>query len=233
MRLYSLKITNFKGIKDLNLNSGGRNMTVFGRNGTGKTTFADSINWLLFGKDSHNNDGNVKPYDKDGNEIHNLETSVTAAFDNDGKMLTLAKIQKEIWQTARGTTTPKFKGNTVDYYFNEVPVSESKYNAAISEIAREDIFRMVTNPLYFGDDDALKTAKVPGWKVRRDILFELAGDISDEKIIDSAVTIGNKDMLSLINVLNSGRSLDDHRLVVKDSLAKTKNSKDDIPVQIK
>ena len=48
MKLISLKLKNFKGIKELSLEPNGKNINVFGDNATGKTTIFDSISWLLF-----------------------------------------------------------------------------------------------------------------------------------------------------------------------------------------
>ncbi len=53
IRLKQLKINNFKGIKALKLDFGtDGNNTIYGANGSGKTTVFDSFTWLLFGKDS-------------------------------------------------------------------------------------------------------------------------------------------------------------------------------------
>ena len=54
MKLLTLVLRNFKGIKNLELIANGGNVSVFGDNATGKTTVADAFSWLLFDKDSQN-----------------------------------------------------------------------------------------------------------------------------------------------------------------------------------
>ena len=52
MKLISLTLQNFKGIKGFILDADGQNSNVFGNNGTGKSTLFDAFTWLLFGKNS-------------------------------------------------------------------------------------------------------------------------------------------------------------------------------------
>ena len=52
IKLKSLSLVNFKGIRSLNIGFSDAETLVAGENGTGKTTVFDSFLWLLFGKDS-------------------------------------------------------------------------------------------------------------------------------------------------------------------------------------
>jgi len=54
MKLNRLSIENFKGVKSLTITPNGKNLNIFGDNGTGKTTVYDAWLWLLFDKDSQN-----------------------------------------------------------------------------------------------------------------------------------------------------------------------------------
>ena len=45
-----MKICNFKGIKELEVNFDGSNFSVFGANGVGKTTLVDAFCWCLWGQ---------------------------------------------------------------------------------------------------------------------------------------------------------------------------------------
>lgn len=49
MKLLELRLENFKGIRQITFSPGGHGATVFGDNGTGKTTLADAYFWLLNG----------------------------------------------------------------------------------------------------------------------------------------------------------------------------------------
>ena len=52
MKLLHLAIDNFKGYQHLAMGFQGRCASIYGDNGTGKTTIYDAFTWLLFGKDS-------------------------------------------------------------------------------------------------------------------------------------------------------------------------------------
>ncbi|HYF75278.1 MAG TPA: ATP-binding protein, partial [Candidatus Nitrosocosmicus sp.] len=64
MRIKSLSIKNFKGIKSLSINADHKDVNIYGDNATGKTTIFDAFTWLLFDKDSRNTkDFGIKPID--------------------------------------------------------------------------------------------------------------------------------------------------------------------------
>lgn len=48
----SLKLLNFKSIRELKIDFNSENTNIYGDNATGKTTIKDAITWLLFEKDS-------------------------------------------------------------------------------------------------------------------------------------------------------------------------------------
>jgi len=78
IKLRSIKIENFKGAKERTIEFG-ENTKICGANATGKTTIFDAFTWLLFGKDSLGNAKfDIRPLDKDGKMIDNLEISVEA-----------------------------------------------------------------------------------------------------------------------------------------------------------
>ena len=52
MQLISLTLENFKCHERLEIHFDGRNASIFGANGTGKSSIYDAFTWLLFGKDS-------------------------------------------------------------------------------------------------------------------------------------------------------------------------------------
>jgi len=228
IRLQSLSLKNFKGVEDFTLNLGGANADIFGRNATGKSTLFDSSQWLLFGKDSSGRaDYQVKPQDKDGNEIHHLDCIVEGVFTVNEKPLKLKRQLSEKWVKKQGTQTKEFTGNETKYWVNDVPVKAKDYAVEINMLIKENIFKLLTNPLFFNTD-----GKGFGWQERRRILFEICGDVSDSDVIDSLVTVGDKSMLDLQMVINSGRTIDNHKLVVADKIKNTKSQMDGIPYQI-
>ena len=88
-----LTIRNFKGVKDITIEFNGTITEILGANHTGKTTTADAIHWVLFGK---NSDGatvfGIDPKDENNNIIHHLENSVELVMTADDREITLQKV---------------------------------------------------------------------------------------------------------------------------------------------
>lgn len=195
--LKSLALVNFKGVRDFCIAFNDGITTVCGDNGTGKTTLYDAYLWLLFGKDSTGrSDGangfNVKTTGEDGKPIYRLEHSVTAVLEVDGKEIKLQRSLVEKWQKVNGTTDEVMKDET-QYFINDVRTGTKKeYQAEISEIIPEDVFRMITNPYYFTSLSA---------ETQKDMLLEMVGNIDDEEV---AAT--DPDFLALLDQIN-GTSL--------------------------
>ena len=218
MKIQSLVLRNFKGIKEFELSAGGKDVSVYADNGLGKTTIADSFNWLLFGKDSLGRAKfEIKTLDGSGNVIHGLEHEVEGTFDIGGKQLKLKKVYKEKWTKKKGQPTATFTGHTTDHFIDDVPVNEKVYTAKIAEIVNEDIFRLLTSPLFFNELH---------WEKRREIILQVCGDVSDEEVITS-----DKSLADLPAILN-GRLLDDHRKVVTAQKTRINGELKDIPVRI-
>lgn len=195
--LKSLALVNFKGVRDFSIAFNDGITTVCGDNGTGKTTLYDAYLWLLFGKDSTGrSDGangfNVKTTGEDGKPIYRLEHSVTAVLEVDGKEIKLQRSLVEKWQKVNGTTDEVMKDET-QYFINDVRTGTKKeYQAEISEIIPEDVFRMITNPYYFTSLSA---------ETQKEMLLEMVGNIDDEEV---AAT--DPDFLALLDQIN-GTSL--------------------------
>lgn len=218
IKLVNLKLTNFKGIKSLEVDLKGNNARIYGDNGTGKTTIFDAFVWLLFNKDSQNkSDFQIKTMEKD-KVIHNLNHEVEATLLVDGKELQLKKVFKEKWTKPRGQIDYAFGGHTTDYYINEVPNKKKEYDETIAEIIDEDVFKLLTNPNEFNIN--------MHWKDRRNLLFEIAGDVKDEDVIAT-----DKDLSKLLDVLN-GRSIDDFKKVIASKRKEINDKLKEIPTRI-
>lgn len=220
VKLLSLTLTNFKGIKFFQMIVDGKNVKVFGDNGVGKTTLFDAFWWILFDKDSQNKkDFSIKTLDKDGNVIHNLEHVAELVLEVDGQPIKLKKVFKEKWTKKRGQPTPEFTGHTTDYWIDDVPIGrKSDYDKRISEIIDEETFRLITSPTYF--NEALK------WQKRREILMQIAGDITDEEVINS------KADLQKLNDFLSGKSIEDFKKIIAAQKKEINKQLDMIPVRI-
>lgn len=219
-KIISLDLKNFKGMKDYKLVADGENLEVAGRNETGKTTLFDSFTWLLFGKDSLNRSQfEIKTLNEDGEVAqHGIEHGVEGHFKVDGKPLTLKRIYMENWTKKHGESQKKFTGHTNKYYVDAEPVKQKKYEEVVNNIVSEEVFRLLTNPMYF--NKYLSTGQ------RRETLIEIAGNVSDEEI-----TKGNEDLEKFIDSLE-GRTIESLRNIIKEKRTVLNEELDKIPVRI-
>lgn len=216
IKIKTLKLENFKGIKNLTIDF--KDITnIYGDNAVGKTTIFDAYSWLLWDKDSLNRkDFAIKPYDKDGEEVHNLESIVEGDFSFDDTNLTLKKIYKEVWTKKRGSTQAEFTGHTTDYYINAVPVKKKEYNERIESVLSEDNFNLLSNPLYF-NQFLVKTE-------RREILLSLIEDVKPEDIIAKNKDLEDLDLETY--------TVDELKKIAKDSARKINKDIESIPARI-
>lgn len=223
MILKSLRMENFKGIKSLDVNFSNKT-SIKGQNAVGKTTIFDAFTWLLFNKNSAGEEKfNVRPLDKDGNRIDNVEIKVVAVLDVDGKEVELSKVQKQNWVKKRGTDTVTLQGNVNSFEIDGYPKSEAEFKAYVSNLAQsEDMFKMLTNPQYFS---SLK------WKDQRDILMKLTTEVSDVELAKEMFD-ENAYAESLIEELEKAPSTDDIRAKFSKALSEWKKKQAEIPVRI-
>lgn len=219
LKIRSLHMENFKGIKSLDVNFSNKT-SIKGQNAAGKTTVFDAFTWLLFNKNSAGEEKfNVRPLDKDGNRIDNVEIKVVAVLDVDGKEIELSKVQKQNWVKKRGTDTVALQGNVNSFEIDGYPKSEADFKAYVSGLAQsEDIFKMLTNPQYFS---SLK------WKDQRDILMRLATDVSDVELAQTDAKYA-----PLLGELEKAPSTDDIRAKFSKALSGWKKKQAEIPVRI-
>lgn len=218
MKLLKLNLQNFKGIRNSEFDFGGIDATIYGDNATGKTTVFDSLCWLLFGKDSLDRaDFEIKTLEN-GEPIHKVNHEVEAEFLNDdGNSFTLRRVYREKYSSPRGGDT-KLTGHTTDYFINDVPVKEKEYKQYINDVIAEDVFKLITNPLYFNEQYS--------WQNRRQLLLKMCGDVDDESVINS-----RSELTRLAELLN-GRTVDEQRKIVAAKKTAINKELDMIPVRI-
>lgn len=219
MILKSLHLENFKGIKNLDVNFSDKTK-IKGQNAAGKTTIFDAFTWLLFNKNNAGEEKfNVRPLDKNGKRIDNVEIKVVAVLDVDGKEVELSKVQKQNWVKKRGTDTVALQGNVNSFEIDGYPKSEADFKDYISGLAQsEEMFKMLTNPQYFS---SLK------WKDQRDILMRLATDVSDVELAQTDAKYA-----PLLGELEKAPSTDDIRAKFSKALSGWKKKQAEIPVRI-
>lgn len=219
MKLLTLKLRHFKGIAKLDLDAAGEDITVYGDNATGKTTIADAFTFLLFGKDTSGRaDFQVKTLQADGEAKHNLEHSVEGTLDTGDSVITLQRIYKEKWTTPRGAAREQFSGHETEYLIDGVPMRKVDYDARVKQLADEETFRLLTDPLYFN--------KQLHWEDRRRILIDLAGDVTQEDVIS------HEPKLAKLPDVLAGRTPEDAKAVLEASRKRINRELAELPVRI-
>lgn len=218
IKLKKLTIKNFKGIRDLSMDFPENSHFILGDNGLGKTTVFDAFIWCLFDKNSTGEkDFSIKPLDAASNVIPDLENIVEAVINEDGIDTKFKKVHIEKWTRPRGQSEKIFSGHEISYFCNDVPLKKSEYTAKVEQICTEQLFKIITNPMYF---TSLK------WTEQRDLLFKMAGIKSD---ID--VARDRKDFVELINGLGN-KSLVEFKKEVSQKKKKIKEELEQIPARI-
>jgi DNA repair exonuclease SbcCD ATPase subunit len=214
----SLSLTNFKGIKNLQLDFE-EETDIFGANGTGKTTVADAFTWLLFGKDtSDRKDFEIKTLDANGKVIPMIDHEVYASLFVDNEPLTIKRVLKEKWVQKRGEEEKEFSGNVTELYWNEVPMSVTEFTKKVNDVLNEQVFKMITSPTYF---NSIK------WPERRSLLINVFGEVSNEDIAK-----GNSAYENLLSKLTQGKTLEDYKAQISASIKKAKEDLKNIPARI-
>ncbi len=177
IKIERLALENFKCHKNLVLEFQGRNATVYGDNGTGKTSIYDGLLWLLFGRDSRGNGEQtfaVKPLDENG-EIrdHKGITGVEAVLLVDGKKVSLRRTLKEVW--TGGDKESSYGGNTSQYYIDGAPCKKFAFQEKIQSIVSEELFRLLTDVRYFPEE-------MP-WQRRRQLLFDITTPVEEKQLL--------------------------------------------------
>ncbi|MBO1264343.1 AAA family ATPase [Proteiniclasticum sp. SCR006] len=213
-----LELRNFKGIRTLDIDFN-QVTNIRGENATGKTTIFDAFTWLLFDKDSKDRTAfDIKTLDENNEPLHGLDHSVTGVLDIDGKVWTLKKTYKEKWTKRRGDVNKELTGHETIHEINDVPVSKTEYTNKINDFLDADLFKLITNPLFFSNLD---------WKKRRGILLEILGDLTAEQIMSY-----NPALEGLREHLERVEDIDSLTKQIKVSKAKLNTEIKSIPTRI-
>lgn len=222
--LKELSLTNFKGIRSLTIKFYGET-NVYGRNEAGKTTLMDAFLWLFFGKDSTDRkDFEIKTLDENNQPFHRLDHEVSALIDIDGQSINIRRSLKEKWTKKRGSESTEFTGHQTDFYWNDVPMKESEYQAKIAGIINEGLFKLLTNTGYYSS---------MAWRDRRNVLLSIAGKIEDADVIDSISTLYNKTQIEILtNAINQNKTIDEFKREISANKKKLKDELDVLPSRI-
>ena len=212
-----LTLINFKGARDVTVNFS-KNTDILGKNESGKTTFVDAFNFLLFGKDSSGNTKfDIKTFDSNNKIIPNLDHEVRGELEIDGNKIELGRSYVEEFEKDDKT---KLKGHHFDYFINEVHVSAGDYIKYVESLINEDVFRLLTDPFYF--NLKLDTPK------RRKMLTSMAGMPSDIEIAGQ-----NAAFVELLHEIEGKKTLEMLKDETAANIKKIKERLSEIDIRLK
>lgn len=197
IELKQLKLNYFKGAKNLEIDFN-HVTTVFGKNASGKSTIQDAFTWLLFGKNTAGESDtkfNIKTLDENNKVIPKVEHSIEGLLLVGNEEIRIKRVLREKWQKPKGALEAVFKGNETVYYWNNVPKTQREYQAKISEILDETVFKMITDPLAFNNLH---------WEKQRELLISIAGSIENSDVANT-----NDDFKALMDKLTN-KSLEEY-----------------------
>ena len=218
VKFKKIRIRNFRGLVSFDTNLEGRSVRISGANGLGKSSVADAITWVLFGKDSRRRTAfPIDPVDDAGRIIHNLDVSVELEMLIDGQPTTLRRRRQEKWVQKRGMTTEQLDGHQTTCYIDGRPLPSSDFSSHVDTIVKEELFRALTTPDYFPslpmDQQYRLLVKIVGTRT----LAEIAA--KDEEALKVVDELGQ-------------RSLDQYRQGLAYDLQRTRKEQELIPVRL-
>ena len=171
-------------------------------NGVGKSTIANAYMWLFFNCDYDLSVNQNVRHEVDRKTIDDVDVSVTAVIDMDGKDITAKKVQKRTYNKD-GTS---YKDDN-KYFINDVPKTLKDFNAYF-EIDM-NVWKMCTSVNAFLSQ---KPADM------RSYLFSLVSEVTDVQVANS-----NKELKELVPLLEKYKA---EELLTMNKATKSKVSKE-------
>jgi DNA repair exonuclease SbcCD ATPase subunit len=217
--LKSAHAENFKVFKDITL-SFGKESSVYAKNYTGKSSIADMVSWVLFGKSST---GNVegkhfhpRRYDKNGVNIDHVDVVAEIVLSIDGEETTIRKVQKQKWVRHTGDSEKTYEGDKTEFFWDGVPTTATEHKKKVAGIMDESVFYMLINPATF--------PAMP-WKKQREYLTEHIANITDSDVLNLPEYAALKEKVGK-------KSLEEFRKVTKEAIKGYKKKQAEIPIRI-
>lgn len=164
-----ISLENFKGVKSATYQFDGKNVSVIGQNGAGKTTIFTAYMWLVADKDSDlKSNPKIRPL-----YTEECTPRVEVVFDIDGKEITATKIQKcTVKKSKTGGADTVSLSNS--YEVNSVEYGERDFKKKMAEYGFDfDLFLPLSHPDVFTSQKSADMRKV---------LFGMASEKSDYEI---------------------------------------------------
>ena len=146
VKIKKLKLTNFKGIRELSIDFSDTT-TIAGANATGKSTIFDAFTWLLFGKDSSDRkDFNVKTLNPDGTAMSRIDHSVEGVLEVNGSASVYKRTYREKWTKGRVEADVVLDGHESVFAIDFVPMPMKDYQDTIDTLIPETLYKLLASP---------------------------------------------------------------------------------------
>lgn len=224
IRIKKARFENFKKIRELEIEFGIRT-EISAQNWTGKSSIADGIFWVLFGKSStgksEGKEFRPRPYDSAGIDIDHLDVVVELTMEINGTEVVLRKTQRQNWVRKRGTETEVHEGDRNIYSWNNVEISETEFKNRISDVVSEKEFMLITDPTAF-----FRLTKAE----KLNLIMSLVNGISEEEILLNADN--TDEYKKLLELIQSGKTLEEIKATSKRSITDMTKERDKISASI-
>ena len=222
MRIRYLTLANFRGLKDKVLDLDSDNVTIYGENGTGKTTVANAISYLLTDSPA-TGEKDFSPKTEGSHNLNHVAEMTVTTGEGD---LTLKKDFHEVWKKKRGSQAPEFSGHETDYFLNGVPSKKKDYEAAVKGICDGDPQKalMLSRVGYFAEE--LPPAE------RRKVLLEICGDVSDDEVMKQEGLQGLSEALQMPGDSGQRYTPEEYLQIAKAQRRDLNKQIDNIPARI-
>jgi len=229
MKIIRLSTAHFKALGKYTLDTHGKDVTIEGQNGLGKTSVFDAAMWVLTDKDSLGQSPGhgfkIKPLNAAGEVAkHKLDYEAELVIEHDGREIALRKVYKEVWGDPRKEGVEKLLKHETNRFIDSVPTDERPYNDFIASICDPKRLLILSRPTYFNElPDAPGS---PGWQQRRNMLVSAFGDVTDAEVMGAS-----KKFKPLVDELK-GKTVDDFKKVLTSSRKDIVKGRQDIPGRI-
>ncbi len=223
MKINSLTLKKFRGIKDKKITLDSKNTSIYGANGTGKTTLANAISYLFTDAPATGEKDFSPKTEGTHNLNHTAEMEIAA---DDGCIVTIGKDFHEVWKKKRGSQSPEFSGHETDYSINGVPVKKKEYDAETERLCGGDSKKvlMLSKVGYFAETMPMNE--------RRSILFDVCGDITDDDVMESAGLTELKAVLKMPGKSGSSYTVEEYLQIAKSRRRDLNKKLDELPARI-
>lgn len=206
MKIKRISWQNFKGLQDNTIDANGQNVYVSGRNGVGKSTIANIVPFVLFGKSGRGKAiRNLRRFDDSGLALADGLAHFAEIAFVDGTIL-----RRETIDTAAG-------GSTSNYYINGNRLkNQAQFDAFVMNLTH-NAGELILNPFQFCEDY--------NDKERRAFILKNFGGTSEKKLLDTPEFAHLKELFG-------GLTADAFIQSTKKRLAALQKDNDALPGQI-